>query len=162
MRPTWISANLEVKSYDIFLEMVWKTQNTQKTVFLGIFLIYLEPESWRHLQKADFYVGRKKKKDCCFFFFFHHAFTWKPDCFQNVQIGSRLAKCCCLLLGAFEVEKKPKYEPIDLSALRRLICHELLSYIVVINAPCLLMREEWSSAHFQEDTHQGNIAQQMY
>ena len=157
MQPIWISAHLEVKSYDIFLETVWKTQNTQKTVFLGIFMIYLEPESWRHLPKADFY--EEKRKD---FYFFHHGFTWKPDSFQNVQIGSRLGKCCCLPLGPFEVEKKPKYEPIDLSALRRLICQELLSYIVVINAPCLLMREEWSSARFQEDIHQGNIAQQMY
>lgn len=78
-------------------------------------------------------------------FFFNRAFTWKPDCVSNVQIGSRLSKCCCLWLQPFEVEKKPKYEPIDLSAHRRLICHKLLSDIVVINMPGLLRREVWSS-----------------
>lgn len=43
-------------------------------------------------------------------------------------------------LGLLNVKKTPNYEPIDLSALRRLICHELLSYTVVINTPCLLKR----------------------
>lgn len=56
-----------------------------------------------------------------------------------------VSKCCCFWLGPFEVEKKSKYEPTDLSALRRLICHELLSYAVVINTPCPLKREVWSS-----------------
>jgi hypothetical protein len=61
----------------------------------------------------------------------------------------QIEKGCCLWLGPFEVENKPKYDPIDLSALSSLICHKLLSDSVVIIRPCPLT-EAGSSAHLQE------------